>query len=352
LLKELQDIGYVKSQRHDTLPLTLYSYTKSVQWDKAWVTYPILKKTRGIVLDDSGEIVSYPFEKFQNWEQLLPSDIPSEGEKIEITEKMDGSLFIVSRYDNEIVCNTRGSFRSDAGILAENLFYKLYDPKWIEDGKTYLFEFCSIANRVVVTYSEPRLILLAIFETATGKDLPRDSRFDCVPTFEFNGGLFSQELYDYFKSLELPNKEGFVIRKIGNEDRQDFRMKYKIEPYLRAHGYVTNLSTKGVWEMLSTNQSFQEIIEVVPDEFYEWLSKTIDGLNSDYKALEAEALAEYNEVMKWPTIKEQAIVAREKYPDNFSIIMNMIKGKDYSETIWDRIRPEYVKPFSVKMEEA
>ena len=267
-LTELEEKGYVRSVRHDILPLTVYNYTPKAQFDKAWGDYPILRLCRGLVLDDAGNIISHPLKKFYNWEELAPSERPCSGDKIEITLKMDGSLIIVSRYNDQLVFNSRGSFKSDQAIAAEKLFYEMYDPSWIEQGNTYLFEYVSPDNRIVVQYNEPDLIHLARIETATGKDFPRDEKFHCVEVYELNGGVFGDELYEMFKNMNMENKEGFVIRQVIDEPRQNFRMKLKTDTYKHLHSIVTGMSNKTIWEMLRDNVSFNSIIEVVPQPFH------------------------------------------------------------------------------------
>jgi hypothetical protein len=45
-------------------------------------------------------------------------------------------------------------------------------------------------------------------------------------------------------------------------------MKIKGEEYLRLHKIMTNVSTTGIWEMLSNGDNVLELLKDVPDEFY------------------------------------------------------------------------------------
>ena len=354
LLQNLENLGYVRSVKHNTLPLIVWNYTPACQFEKKWADYPLLRQCRGLVTDLEGNIVSHPLLKFHNWEELHPSERPCAGDKIEITLKMDGSLLIVSRYKGQLIFNTRGSFYSDQAIAAEKLFYELYDPTWIDEGVTYLFEFVSPENKIVVQYLKSDLIHLARIETATGKDLPRDKRFHCVEVYKLNGGVFGEELYVLFKSMEdnFVNKEGLVIRQVIDEPRQNFRMKLKTQDYIKLHRIVTGVSNKTVWEYLRDGKSFEDIIEIVPDEFNEWLKATKVSLELRYLGIESRAKYAYDCVKGLDSRKDQAIELMNNHKELSGIVFKMIDGSDYSGSIWNMIKPDrFVQPFSNKGEE-
>ena len=69
--------------------------------------------------------------------------------------------------------------------------------------------------------------------------------------------------YSELKDKIEQNAEGFVVR-FSNGDR----MKVKGEEYLRLHKIMTNISTTGVWEHLSSGGDINELLKDVPDEFY------------------------------------------------------------------------------------
>jgi len=354
-LKELVKMGYVRCQRHDSLPLTVYNYTEKAQHDSAWNQYPVLKNCRGLVLDDDGNIVSNCLKKFFNWEQLQSSERPCSGDKIELTLKMDGSLIIVSRYKGSLVFNSRGSFVSTQAIEAKNLFHKIYNPDWIESGSTYLFEYVSPFNRVVLLYPTSDLVHLARLETPTGRDLPRDERFHCVQTYELNGGIFGEELYELFKSMEnneLVNKEGFVIRQVVDEPRQNFRMKFKTDDYKKRHALVTNLNNKTIWEMLRDNTPFDGIISMIPDELFSWFSATRENILKNYSGIEEKSKIAHQAVKDLPTRKDQAMVLQKEYKDVVPVVFKMLDNYDSSEMIWKMVKPtKFIQPFANKGEE-
>jgi RNA ligase len=346
-LKKLELEGYVRSVKHKDLPLTIWNYTPKTQYEKAFGDFPILRSCRGLVLDDEGKIVSYPFQKFHNWEELQPSERPCPGDKIEVTLKMDGSLIIVSKYNGELIFNTRGSFSSDQSLASEQLFYELgYNPDWVEDGVTVLFEYVAPENRIVVSYSQPNLVHLGRVETSTGRDLPRDSRFECVPVYEINGGVFGDELYSLFKEMDMVNKEGIVIRQVIEESRQNFRMKLKTELYRKQHFIMTNLSSIDVWDYIKENKSFDDMIEILPDEFCNWLRATITEIQNNFKIADSNAKNIFDIVSKLPSRKEQAEFLNINHEHERSVVFKMLDGQCYNDIIWKMVKPEKTYPSS------
>lgn len=69
------------------------------------------------------------------------------------------------------------------------------------------------------------------------------------------------------KEQEEENKEGFVVR-----FKNGFRVKMKFAEYVKLHRGVSNVR---IWEFLSEGKSFEELLEKVPDEFYNWVKNTV-----------------------------------------------------------------------------
>jgi RNA ligase len=354
-LKKLESEGYVRSVKHKELPLTIWNYTPKTQYEKAFGDFPILRSCRGLVLDDEGKIWARPFSKFHNYEEHELSEFPF-GQDIEVTLKMDGSLLIVFKYGEEVVYATRGSFYSDQAIAGGELFRELYDEGIIENGLTYLFELIGPDNRIVVSYEKNDLVHLALLDTTNGHDLPRDERFKCVKVYEVEGGkldsdcsIFGSKVYQTLNSLNTANEEGFVIRAIGNEFKPDWRCKIKFSEYCRLHSIVTKISNRDVWEYLRDNRSFDEIIEVCPDEFCNWLKQTKHNLENEYEVVLAKANLVFGFIKNIESRREQALELISNHKDVSHIVFNMLDGKSYTEIIWDMVKPsKFVQPFSNK----
>jgi RNA ligase len=143
------------------------------------------------------------------------------------------------------------------------------------------------------------------------------------------------------KELEEENREGFVIR-----FENGFRVKVKFSEYIRLHGILTNVSNLTVWEHMRDNYEFDELLDRVPDEFYDWLQKTANGLQRDYDVIEQRALLEFVRIYHINEITERSQFAEQaKVSEYRSILFKMYDKRPYAEIIWKMIRPVYSKPF-------
>jgi RNA ligase len=75
-LNKYYEDGLLYKQVHPTLPLTIWNYSESVQYEKKWDE--ITLSCRGLVTDNDGNVVARPFSKFFNYEELTPEQIPNE----------------------------------------------------------------------------------------------------------------------------------------------------------------------------------------------------------------------------------------------------------------------------------
>lgn len=328
-LEKMITAGYVKKQKHPTADLLIYNYSETAQFERIW--NEVTLQCRGLILDGQGRVVARPFPKFFNLEELVNKPIPNL--PFEVYEKMDGSLGISYVVNEEAFIASRGSFISEQSMKANELLNTKYAvaKAQMNPAITYLFEIIYPENRIVLDYGQQEiLVLLGMIETATRKELPLvDIGFPVVKKYD---GL--KDIHQ-LKALAYDNKEGFVIRFSNN-----YRIKVKFEEYVRIHRIIQQVSSVSIWENLMAGQSFTEILERVPDEFYTWVKVTKAKLEADYLIIENVAKREYKELA---TRKETALYFQTcQYP---KILFSMLDGKDYSETIWRYIRPIYTRPF-------
>jgi len=127
--------GFIVEQKHPELDLYLYNYTRKCTFEKAWNIATLL--CRGLILDGSGNIISYPLGKFFNWEELSPEERKRLSMlKFDVLDKVDGCL------DKETVVITEKG-RKTIGWICENNYrgnVLSYDP--IKD----VFEYKKINN--------------------------------------------------------------------------------------------------------------------------------------------------------------------------------------------------------------
>jgi RNA ligase len=383
LEKYYQD-GLLLKQTHPNLDLTIWNYSPKVQYDRLWDDITI--QCRGLVTNSKGEIVARPFKKFFNYEEHKPEDIPNE--EYVVYEKMDGSLGILFYYEYELseerryniwfnnnyetgmerffvphnlpnyddpyykptpktmgewILVTRGSFTSSQAIKGKEILNK-YDISSLKKDNTYLFEIIYPENRIVVDYGdEEKLVVLGAFHTETGDEVSdtdlftmTELGFEVVTTYKTWG-----EGYDLLQEEISKNKEGYVIR-----FKNGFRMKVKGDEYKRLHRILTNISNRDIWEYLKENKPFDEILDKVPDEFYNWVKDTKELILNNFKKIEEEYQWIFKVIMRVDGVNDRKIFAsyalRYKHP---SILFSMLDKKDYKDIIWKIVYPNYSKPF-------
>jgi RNA ligase len=325
--------GWLIKQTHPTLPLTIWNYSQTTQYEGRWDEITLM--CRGLVTDDDGNIVARPFKKFFNLEE--GKHTPTS--EFEVYEKMDGSLGIFFYYQEQPVFASRGSFTSDQAIKGRTLLDKYNWQGGTYPGYTYLFEILYPENRIVVNYGDlEELVVLGVLNTQTGEE--------CDFSEMKNEGFVLVKKYDgvkdytKLKSMIFNNQEGFVV-KFSNGNR----VKIKGEEYLRLHKIMTEVSTKSVWEILSNGDNMEEILRDVPDEFFDKVKEYETELVSKFDDIKNEYTWIYKVLERNEEISEnRAIFAqyakRYKHP---SILFGLLDGKNIDPMIWKIIQPEYKK---------
>jgi RNA ligase len=356
LLDSMVNERMVSVKPHPTDDLWILNYTSAAQFTHTW--NEVTRKSRGLIvrgnpLEVDSEIVSRPFEKFFNLSEhdgdgplaALPI-----GRRFDVYGKMDGSLGVLYQASDGPSIATRGSFSSDQAIWASKFLRSRLDGRGVPDGVTLLFEIIYPQNRIVVDYGDHEgLTLLAAIETETGADvetpdawaswLPRVQRYDGLNDLETIQHLIAASPDDW------ANHEGFVLRfDPATPATPSMRVKAKFSEYVRLHRIVTGVSSKTVWEFLSTGRDFAELLDNVPDEFYDWVHATANELRSQFTAIESES----RQVMQDRRVdasnrRETALFFQTQ--KHRAVLFKMLDGADYSSLIWRQIKPVYEKPF-------
>jgi RNA ligase len=338
-LNKYHNDGLLYKQTHPTLPLTIWNYTPAVQYGEKWDDVTL--QCRGLVTGTEGNVVARPFKKFFNLEENKHTPTS----EFEVFDKMDGSLGIMFKYNGEMVCATRGSFTSDQSKWMTEFAQKYNYQDIIVEGFTYLFEIIYPENRIVVNYDgQERLVLLGIINTETGEELPHNELFEGFDVVKKYDGVRD---YSELKGKVEQNSEGFVVR-FSNGDR----MKIKGDEYLRLHKIMTNVSTTGVWELLSNGGDINEFLKDVPDEFYKKVKDYADLLKYGFYRVSEDCgkshhyfrYGKYSDREIEPTKKQFAEhVMNHGHPPYRAVMFAMWDGKPYDKLIWNVLKPEWKK---------
>ena len=339
-LNKYYEDGWLIKQTHPTLPLTIWNYSQTTQYEGKWDEVTL--QCRGLVTDTDGNVVARPFKKFFNMEESKHTPTS----EFDVYEKMDGSLIIIFWYDGGWVVASRGSFTSEQAVAASKIFFDKLDHNF-SIGITYLFEFTAKWNRIVVDYGDvDNLTLLGAIRTDDETEanyeqlemIARGANCDVVKRYD------GVKDYSTLKGIIKDNQEGFVIRFSNGE-----RMKIKGEEYLRLHKIMTEVSTKSVWEVLSNGDNMEDLLKDVPDEVYTKIKQYENNLNKKFHALKKEYEWIFNKVRntyfevygkEFTRAEFASLAKRYKYP---SILFSMLDGKDVSPIIWKIIKPEFKK---------
>jgi RNA ligase len=322
--------GLVTERAHPTEPYLIYNYTPACAYAKLWDETTV--QCRGLIVHkDTREIVARPFPKFFNYEEYIANGWPLPEGKPRVFDKRDGSLGILYfGVTGKMYIATRGSFTSDQALWACQWLKKHEDHICFEPKYTYLFEIIYPENRIVLDYGAYQgLDLLAIIETETGNEIP------VLGVVTPLGNPVQNEPYASFEELKArneKNKEGYVLRYPNGT-----RIKIKFEDYVKLHKVLTGLSEIGVWEMLRDGKTLINIIGDTPDEMHGWLSEVVGRLETAYKVIEDEALADFEKVKHLENRKDFALEAVKS--KHAGILFAMLDGKNYSPSIWKSIRP-------------
>jgi len=357
-LTDMIDLGMVKSQRHPTLPFMILNYTPKAVYSKTW--NDVTLACRGLIIKETSldpEVVARPFPKFFNWDQAEAGKLPV-GMAV-VAPKMDGSLGVLYQTPSGFAMATRGSFTSPQAVRATQMFERFAPIDFFEPlpDKTYLFEIIYPENRIVVDYgSDERLVLLEVIDNETGlSDL---AEFDSCNWMDKADR----------KTVHLGDKDGDAMHKLLDECPEDEeglvfyfpqhnkRLKMKKAEYMRLHRIVTGVGTKTIWHTLSQRGNFDELLDRVPDEFYDWVKKTVADFNMQYDQMHFALHAQYVNVRAGLPVdftrKDFAQYVKKHYPETMGLLFQILDGKDLHDSIWAKLKPVYEKPFAQISEDA
>jgi len=118
-----------------------------------------------------GKLISGGFKKFFNWHQNPDIDpAPLEiNNHMQFVEKVDGSCLIVSKHNGELLTRTRRShtqFLPNGDELEKVImkkYPKAFDHPMLDCGEfSFLYEWITPSNHIVIRYPEPELRLIGI----------------------------------------------------------------------------------------------------------------------------------------------------------------------------------------------
>lgn len=378
------DAGLVTRKQHPHLPLSIYTYTRTAQYSRAWTTATL--RCRGLIADDvTGEIVAWPFPKFFNvgehgqGHEYAP---PLPDEPFRIFDKADGSLGIVFHYDGRWHVASKGSFTSEQAMWAQGRL-STSDTNNLIPGVTYLCEIIYPENRIVVDYGDREdLVLLGAYR-ADGREAQLEW---AAPDWHPIGSVVRSwgflPLADLVKLTEANSRpdgtptsgistEGYVIRYASG-----LRAKAKLSEYVRLHKVLTGITERDIWRMVgiqryadqpaklvakalgcpadeitalqsSGHSPLDALLDAVPDEFDHWVKSVAARLEFQARELNARVVNEYAAISHLGPDRGVFARAAQRIDDAAmrACMFLMLDGRPTGLHLWRAIRPETAAPF-------
>jgi RNA ligase len=377
---------HVTRRTHPTLPLSIYTYGRSCQYENHWT--PVTIRTRGLVVDDStGRIAAFCLPKFFNHGQhgkgfeFAP---PLPDGPFEVYDKMDGSLGIVFWHSGAWRAASKGSFISEQAEWAQR-WIDAADTAELDPDVTYLAEIVYPENRIVVNYGDRRdLVLLAAYR-ADGSELPLAEAakawagvgsvvrtFDWADTFGVLAALGDSSAHLDGAEASGTDAEGWVIRFADG-----VRAKIKISAYVRLHKTLTGVGPRDIWRALgvqlhphaTAKQISQAVglqlneveglrrtpggplaplLDNVPDEFDAWVRSVCDDLTARAAELAGRIEAAHREITHLAADRggyARAAKERAAEPVVRAGMFLLLDGRPLDLHVWRALKPEGSDPF-------
>ncbi|MEU2832632.1 RNA ligase [Streptomyces lavendulae] len=380
------DAGHVTRKPHPELPLSIYTYTRTAQYEQIWNT--VTTRCRGLVADDAtGAVVALPLPKFFNvgeHEQGRPYAPALPDEPFEVYDKVDGSLAVVFHYADHWRVASKGSFISAQATWGQRRL-DTRDTTALVPGVTYLAEILYPQNRIVVDYGDRRdLVLLAAF----GPDGTEVPLAEAASHWQGIGSVVTvwpamplAELLALTESNTLPggdpatgtDAEGFVLRFASG-----VRAKAKLGEYVRLHRLLTRVTERDIWRShgvqrfagLPAKQLAQglnctvadieeyggkpldELLQQVPDEFDAWVRSVIERLDEEAARREREIDAAFAALAHLAGDRGAFARAVREVPDPSvrPALFLRLDGRSTELVSWRAVRPETSDPYTTDEE--
>lgn len=327
---------------------------------------PDALECRGIMfeLDDNNNpirIAARPPKKFFNlFENPFTEDIKDDQVGLAF-KKEDGSLISSFIDKGELFLKSKGSLFSQQVLDAQKWLYDerrkplLECLKWYaENGITINMEWVSPNNRVVLTYEEPRLIILNARHNITGEYIDLE---DLVKDQTINQYIVDNHPFETINELikevqELKDQEGYVVY---NSKGAEPVFKIKCPWYVHLHSVKSSVSSdKNLWKAVAEGVSddIKALFETDKASL-DRIAKFESIYKKQFSFVYKTAIDIYNKLRgnsrKDYAIESQSILNEIGYPQLFNIILRLyLNGPD--ESIVGLIKDHLVKFIDVYLE--
>lgn len=360
----MNQLEYYKSKpedflvkKHSEKDLYIVKYLHSgIDWSQ-----PYALDARGIVLDGNSNVVSRPYKKFFNYNELKHrDDLPREikrlsywnSDEFTVMEKLDGSLTVVSQYEGEIIYSSSGNIEGEYPDLFKKWFENNLNQEQMEKLKdittnyTVILEYVSPQTRIVVPYQEESMILHGVINTETGKEIEKIRILMAiangigVDVAHFFDISFDQIMNIQKREFTDDIMEGFVVKfKDGK------RLKIKTEEYVKRHFDYTI-----AFGRIDTKRKIKLFLDKIQDDTIDDIIAILEEKGDVTSINFVNKLRELNETFDKMVKEGYNIVNQEGFNKKDYVLSHGTKGtmnnivlNSEKEHYLDKLREDYIK---------
>jgi hypothetical protein len=239
--------------------LSIYKYHKRVFWDNLWHTDKRLLDARGMVLDEEGNKVIWPFTKVFNYQEN-GTTLPLDKEVIAV-RKVNGYLACARWWNGELIVSTTGTLDSQYAKWAREILQSGDSDLFRTfPNATFMFEICLPEDPHVVE-ENTGAYLIGVRSMTSGR-MWSEYSLDEVADGEFMRPVWGVTVFENILRFKRTcDVEGWMIRDVKTGE---ILMKVKSNYYLSKKALM-RMSDKRV-DILFDNPSL--IKESLDEEFW------------------------------------------------------------------------------------
>lgn len=309
-----------------------------------WGMYDGIYRTmRSIVINvDTLDIVTYPFDKFFNMNEMEETNVNiireriKNGKSIEISDKLDGSMASVRYYNGEIFATGSKSIIREQSWRLDDIYNMIESNSNIKQmimdypNYTFIFESITKSDAHVVIYEDKDLGLHLIgarnmdtFEMLSYKEIVElANRYNVLTTTIFDKTF--DEVLNSLDDKKSNEKEGFVLNIDG------FYVKIKYNDYVLMHGILSNISSINLVIRNYADETLDDLLSKIPTAYRNRVMVIVNLLNKYVQQMESRINFWYDKV-KDMCIKDAAIfLSNECDKKIFGYVLAKYKGKPYN----------------------
>jgi tRNA splicing ligase len=263
MFQELIDQGLVKQKRYDN-GLSVFKYSREVFYRALWNTNPLLLEARGMVLDDDGTKVIWPFTKvFNHHENGTELDLDT---RVIAPRKVNGFMAAARYWKGELIVSTTGTLDSDFAKLARSYIEKLEGIEIMAANITVLFEICDNSDPHIVAEEEGAYLIGGRYmqNTMYEGEMLTEGQLDVWANLigAKRPAVVMGTFRDVLLLLQDCKHEGYMVRLM--DAKQETVMKLKSPHYLTKK-FLMRMGQKKVTAMFEDKEEF---LKTIDEEFY------------------------------------------------------------------------------------